>query len=150
MLRNIESARKLLNEADVFYDPDDEDPLDAQTLNMNDTFGWALAFGEYVEDIELPEVERLFRRYGHNGLNYWVSEKHNGMMSEFYDVSRGISFVRREEKIVNSSKSSDYVAYKNTRYTLGTPWIWYFYKTWKRKLWFKWLEIKVFFRKKRI
>jgi hypothetical protein len=40
----IDEARSLLKQADLFYE-DDSDPEYAQTLNMNDTWGWALAWG---------------------------------------------------------------------------------------------------------
>ena len=101
----IDRARSLLQMAGVFFENDPDNMLDPgdrgnlQTLDMNDTFGWALAFGEYVPDMDLPEVARLFRDYGYCGLYYWVSEKNGGMPSEFFLMSRKIEFVRHEEKL---------------------------------------------------
>ena len=117
---NIESARKLLNEADVFYgDLDDDDVELAQTLNMNDVWCWACAYGEYVPDEKLPEVARLFWRYGNAGLLYWVSEQHDSMKSEFLDNNRFIAFVRNEEALIKKIPESSIRAYEVYQYTLG-------------------------------
>jgi hypothetical protein len=48
MMFTIEHARKLLTDAQVFFDPDEEEPNLAQTLNMNDVWCWACAYGETV------------------------------------------------------------------------------------------------------
>src|SRR3990167_7741557 len=74
MMFTKESAAQLLENADVFYPADDDIP--SHTLNMNDTWFWASAWGEEVEDGELVEVATLFWRYGNAGLLYWVSKKH--------------------------------------------------------------------------
>lgn len=125
----VESAKKLLWEADVFYGVRDTMAMDAgrkaeiekdmQTLNMNDVFGWAKEFGQYVPDKELPEVARLFWAYGFNGLAYWVSKQNNNMRSEFEDVNRAIDFVRHEEDIVKQIPDSSKRAYKKIVYFLG-------------------------------
>lgn len=134
----VESAKKLLWEADVFYEDRDtmtqvraiighdidagrkaEIEEDMQTLNMNDVFGWAKGFGQYVPDKELPEVARLFWAYGFNGLVYWVSKQNNNMRSEFEDVNRAIDFVRHEEDIVKQIPDSSKRAYKKIVYFLG-------------------------------
>ena len=86
---------------------------------MNDTWCWACAMGEYVPDKSLPEVAELFWRYGNAGLLYWVSERNNGMRSEFHDVNRMASFVRHEEKLRKKVPSSSARAYKRIKYTLG-------------------------------
>lgn len=142
---NTEYARKLLYAGGVFYDDlgdpeDDDEPR--QVLNMNDTFAWALAFGEPVSDEELSEVARLFQWYGFNGLNYWVSEKNNQMDSEFFDVSRGIQFVRHEEALRSKIESSSTRAYTNIKYTLGKSHILTFARRIKKRLYFKWLKIR--------
>lgn len=94
----------------------DEDGL---SLNMNDTWGWALAWLPEVSKEEVPEVARLFRNYGAAGLKFWHSRKENNMRSEFADVNREIDFVRHEEEIAASTKSSSERAYKKVSYTLG-------------------------------
>lgn len=89
------------------------------SLNMNDTWGWALAWCPEVTKEEIPEVARLFRDYGRAGLMYWHSRKEKNMRSEFADVNRAIDFVRHEEEIAASTKSSSERAYKKVTYTLG-------------------------------
>jgi len=110
------NSLKLLEAADVFYG---SDPGEPRELNMNDTFGWAYAFGEVVPDDRLDEVAGLFRRYGFAGLVYWVSEQNDGMRSEFEDVNRQIGFVRHEEKLRLQEPNSSTRAYMKLVYTLG-------------------------------
>lgn len=113
-------VRQLLELADVVYGADDEGGgRGAQTLNMNDVFGWALAWGAYVPDAELPRVAELFTRYGSAGLYYWVSERHENIRSEFHDVNRAIEFVRHEEELRKRMPSSSERAYARMSYTLG-------------------------------
>ena len=107
-------AHKLLEAAGVFYD--DDMP---RTLNMNDTFGWAEAFGEEVPEESIQEVATLFWYYGQVGLIYWVSERNGGMRSEFEDVNRYIDFVRHEEQLRKQEPSSSKRAYMELVYTLG-------------------------------
>jgi len=119
-----ESARALLTTADVFFDGDgdDEDEDDVQlrqTLNLNDTWAWACADGEYVPDEELPRVAELFWRYGNCGLLYWVSERNNGLRSEFADINRFIEFVRHEESIRSEVPDSTARAYEQRQYVVG-------------------------------
>jgi len=115
-----DQARKLLTIADVFFPiDDDDDPKFAQTINMNDVWGWAIADCEYVPDESLPEVASLFFRYGWAGILYWVSERHNGMKSEFHDINRFIGFVRNEERIRAEFPDSSRRAYAKQTYTLG-------------------------------
>jgi len=119
---SIEEARKLLNAADVFYDIDEDDEQEghlSQTLNMNDTWAWAMAMGEDVPDDKLPEVARLFWCYGHAGILYWVSEQNDGMRSEFHDNNRSIDFVKNEEAILKRIPDSTKRAYEKVSYTLG-------------------------------
>ena len=117
---NIAEARKLLEAADVFFGADpDEPPELAQTLNMNDTWGWACADGEYVPDEELPEVARLFWAYGHCGLLYWVSERNDQRRSEFHDINRAIEFVRYEEHIRKTIPNDTKRAYTYRCYVIG-------------------------------
>lgn len=116
---DIESARKLLNTANVFFENDDDEPELSQTLNMNDVWAWGLAGGEYVPDEKLPEVAKLFWRYGWAGILYWASEQNDGMRSEFYDNNRFIEFVRNEERIKNQFPNSSERAYKEVKYTIG-------------------------------
>jgi len=115
---SIEDARKLLMVAGVFFSSDEEED-GYQTLNMNDVWCWACAWGEPVSDEELPEVARLFIQYGEAGLLYWVSERHDQMRSEFEDNNRFIDFVRNEERIRREEPDWDKRGYYKSSYTLG-------------------------------
>ncbi len=102
-----DDAILLLESAQVFYPTDaDDEPTEKHVLNMNDTWCWASAWGEKVEDGALIEVATLFWRYGNAGLLYWVSQQHKGMRSEFYDNNRAIEFVENEERIRKAFPSS--------------------------------------------
>lgn len=46
-------------------------------LNMNDTFGYSCADAEEVIVSEIPEVHRLWKKYGHHGLTAWSAIKRN-------------------------------------------------------------------------
>lgn len=129
---NIEKARRFLELGGAFYvtreeieewnrkNPDGlEDDSTSRTLNMNDTFGRALAYGELVSDEDMIEVAELFCRYGYHGLTYWCAEKEGWSRSEFEDITRGIEFVRQEEKIMTKYPDSSERAYKKVKYTLG-------------------------------
>ncbi len=119
---NEKSALDLLNAAQVFYDIESDDRA-ARSLNMNDTFGWALAYGPYVPDESLLEVAELFWRYGSAGLYYWCTicpdedERIGG--SEFEDIQRAIDFVCHEEELRKSGMSHSERAYHKLTYTLG-------------------------------
>lgn len=121
---SIDAARELLTKADVFFgvDEDDEDSSDEkwnQTLNMNDTWAWACADGEYVPDEELPRVAELFWRYGNCGILFWASERNDKMRSEFHDINRFVDFVSQEEAIRDEEPSSSKRAYLKREYTVG-------------------------------
>ena len=123
---NKEYSLNLLRLAGVFYYNSPEEALEcnddaeaSQTLNMNDTFGWAVAWGVYVHDNELIEVANMYKMYGDCGLMYWVSRKNNDCRSEFYDVNRKIDFVRKEEEIRSLHKTYSELAYAKHVYTLG-------------------------------
>ena len=118
-MMTIDQARSLLEAVDVFYGDTGDDDKDKQTLNMNDVFGWAQAYSEYVPDEKLPEVATLFLRFGLPGLLYWVSEQNDGMRSEFEDTNRFIDFVRHEEKLIKEVPSSTERARKKLTYVLG-------------------------------
>ena len=111
-----DEAAKLLENACVFYPDDDETPQ--HVLNMNDTWVWASAWGEEVKDDELAEVAALFWQYGNAGLLYWVSKKHDGMRSEFYDNNRAIEFVENEERIRKEFPDSNARAYHKESYQI--------------------------------
>ena len=49
-------------------------------LNMNDTFAFACADDEEVPDDKIVEVTNLYRKFGYDGLTYWVSKQRNWMM----------------------------------------------------------------------
>jgi hypothetical protein len=116
----IDEAREVLTRADVFFGAEDDDPPRLnQTLNMNDTFSWAEAFGQYVPDEELPRVAQLFWSYGYGGLLFWVSEQNDGLRSEFEDVQRHIAFVREEERIVAAVPDNNRRAYYKHQYQIG-------------------------------
>lgn len=114
---NQESALVLLRAAKVFYTSDD------RSINMNDTFGWGMAYGPNVSDDQLVIVADLFWRYGNAGLNYWCTihpdEEERVSGSEFEDIQRSINFVRHEEKLRLSGMDSDKRAYHKLVYTLG-------------------------------
>jgi len=121
----IDEARELLRKADVFYANSPEElfegdsPQDLQTINFNDTWGWASAWGEHVPDEELERVADLFWRYGWCGILYWCSERHEKMKSEFHDINRYVQFVREEESIRDALPGSSQRAYAKRVYTLG-------------------------------
>ena len=118
-------ALEFLKAAHVFYsnDPDPDEPEIDRCINMNDTFMWALAYGPHVSDDQLITVAGLFWRYGSAGLCYWCTihpdEEDRMICSEFEDIQRGIDFVRHEEKLRLSGKSSSECAYYKLSYTLG-------------------------------
>ena len=119
---DVDDARELLTSAQVFFDCDpDDDPMEAQTLNLNDAFYWACADGEHVADNELLRVSELFWRYGIHGIYYWVLvEKRNNAKAEFLDVNRFVEFVTREEELRKAEPSSSRRAYQKVQYTIGT------------------------------
>ncbi len=123
----IEEARKLLEAANVFYYNESEKecadswPEESQILNQNDVWGWAMSWGEKIQDEELPEVAMLFSNYGWCGLLYWTSEKHNQMRSEFEDNNRYIDFVRNEERIRKEVPDHNKRAYHKESYILPSP-----------------------------
>lgn len=93
---DINSARKLLEAANVFFDVDDEVP--PQTLNLNDALNYACADGETVMDGELPRLAELFWQYGWCGILYWVSvEKRGGELASIPSVQRKIDFIKETE-----------------------------------------------------
>lgn len=107
----------------VFFDvEDDEDtplaPKWGQTLNLNDTFSYACADGEFVSDDQMVRVEDLYSRYGLCGIYYWVSEQRGQCKSEFAGINRMIDFVREEEKI-RSAHGSLNAAFTVRSYTIG-------------------------------
>jgi len=117
-----EEARKLLEQAGVFfYTRDEEEDWEEcpQTLNMNDVWAWACSDGERIEDEQLPEVAELFFLYGWCGILYWVSKQNNNLRSEFLDNNRFIDFVEQEEKLRKEVPNSSDRAYKKITYTLG-------------------------------
>lgn len=116
-MNKIEESKELLRASGALY-PEDED-TQGVVLNMNDVWAWAMSHGEPVSDDEVVEVARLFRLYGDCGLFYWVSEKHEGMRSEFKDINRFVEFVRNEEKLRKEVPESSKRAYQNLTYTLG-------------------------------
>lgn len=120
---NIEDAKKILVSTNIFFDDDDWGEDSEMTgkcvLNMNDVWGWACADMEIVEEAELPELARLYLAYGWCGVLYWVSEKNEGMKSEFLDNNRFIDFVRNEEKLRIRIPDDSQRAYEKIEYSLG-------------------------------
>ena len=112
-----EEALQLLRNMDVLFDEEDE--VTQLTLNMNDVWGWALAWSEPIPTEKLIEVGDLFWHYGWCGLLYWVSEQHDQMRSQFVDNNRMIDFVRHEEALRKAKPESNKRAYKKLSYTLG-------------------------------
>lgn len=118
----VDEARILLSNARVFYGDlgENESPKYQQTLNLNDTFYWACADCEYVEDNELPRVAELFWRYGWSGILYWVNvEKRNEGKVEFVNVNRHIEFVKNEEAIIKEEPDCCKRAYLKRKYKIG-------------------------------
>lgn len=116
----VEEARALLTASGLFFGADDDDPPElAQTFNLNDTWAWACADGEYVPDAALPEVATLFFRYGYGGILLWVSKLNGGTRSEFADVNRWIDYAKQEEAFRESGPPSSKRAYTKHTYTLG-------------------------------
>lgn len=112
-------ALALLKEAELVFDADDEMEHWQQTLNMNDVWGWATSWCEYIPDEELTTVGRLFVAYGWCGVLYWMSERHERMRSEFEDVNRMVEFVRQEERIRIEEPNSSKRAYLKRSYMIG-------------------------------
>lgn len=114
-----DEAARLLENAHVFYPRNEgDDEIGDHLLNMNDTWAWATAWAEKVEDDALVEVAELFWRYGNAGLLYWVSQQHDGMRSEFYDNNRAIEFVANEERIRKNVPDYNKRAYHKESYTI--------------------------------
>lgn len=122
-----DEARRLLQDGELFFynsrkeleECEDEDEKDMQTLNLNDTFGWALAWGEYVPDEELIKVAELFKQYGEAGVFYWASCRNDNFRSGFEDINRKIDFVRNEERIKQEKPDWNERAYYKASYSLG-------------------------------
>lgn len=114
----LQEARDFLVASDWVYGPDDELEHWQQTLNMNDVWAWATAWGEYIPDDELLIVVDLLKRYGWCGALYWMSERHEQMRSEFEDINRFIAFVRAEEAILKECPDSSQRAYLKKSYTI--------------------------------
>jgi hypothetical protein len=112
---SLDEAKAMLTAAGVFYD----DPTPPYTLNMNDTWGWGEAWGEPVPEEELPRLATLFFRYGFGGILYWMSERHDGMRSEFAHYNRALDYARHEEAIRAEVPGSSDRAYAKRSYTLG-------------------------------
>lgn len=111
----------LLKAMNLVFDADDEVERYAQTLNMNDVWGWATSWGEYIPDEDLPRVGDLLHRYGWCGVLYWMSERHQQMRSEFEDINRFVEFVRQEEQIRTAIPNSSQRAYHRICYAIGFP-----------------------------
>ncbi|MEM9264532.1 MAG: hypothetical protein AAGA46_03315 [Cyanobacteria bacterium P01_F01_bin.13] len=117
-LKILWAAEMTSETPEILYE--DDNPQLMQSLNMNDTFGWALAWGEHVPDDKLVEVAKLFRTYGRCGLIYWVSEQNNQTRSEFPAINRQIDFVRQEEKLwAEADGDTSKWAYQEVNYCLG-------------------------------
>lgn len=111
---------------DPWSEPDIQEYLDEvreyqATLNMNDVFGWALAFGQKVPDGDLEELDRLVKWYGYIGAIYYTSEKNGAMRSEFEHYQRAIDFVREEEKLRTEHPNPSDLAYFKASYALPSP-----------------------------
>ena len=113
MDKEQKAAFDLLDKAGLFYGGDCP-----QELNMNDTWGWATAWGVEVADNELPELKHLFWCYGWCGVLYWASQKYDGMRSEFYHYNRMLEFVENEERIRKMFPKESDLAYHNEAYKI--------------------------------
>ena len=122
-MNSIDEAKKLLNASGIFFDADDfdedEEDFNRYLINMNDTWAWACSYMEEVKEDELPELARLYSLYGWCGVLYWVSQKNEGMESEFHDNNRFIDFVKHEEKLIKDVPDCTKRAYKKIKYKLG-------------------------------
>jgi len=72
-------------------------------LNMNDTFHYACADSETVEESEFKEVARLFKTYGGRGVDYWVAQK-RGYDPEIPICKEGVEEVRKYESKVRKKE----------------------------------------------
>lgn len=70
------AALELLESHMLEISVSDDEPI-VMYLNMNDTFGYACADSEEVTLSEIPEVYRLWKKYGHHGLTAWSAVKRN-------------------------------------------------------------------------
>lgn len=80
-------------------------------LNMNDMFAWACADCEEVDEKDYKEVLRLYGKYGHDGLIYWVAEKRgydpDGTDSEGHaEIEKKVKEIRLKEREANETKAS--------------------------------------------
>ena len=122
IFKDSKKAEEFLRSAGVFFEDDPEDEefeRFGRTLNMNDVWCWACADGEEVKEAEMCEVAELFWLYGWCGILYWVSEKNEGMKSEFLDNNRFIEFVRQEETLRKRVPDDNKRAYTKLKYTVG-------------------------------
>ena len=118
---DLTTAKKLLSDAGLFYYPIGtcEEKDDEQVLNMNDTWFWASAFGQKVDDSEILDVCRLFVDYGFCGVLYWVSEKNEKMEAEFSHVNRMVQFVRNEERVRKEHSTLSEYAYAKAEFIIS-------------------------------
>lgn len=89
------------------------------SLNMNDTWAWALSWCPKVPKEQIEEVATLFKKYGFAGLLYWNSKQNEDMRSEFHDINRYIDFVANEERITKEVPDYNKRAYHKASYTIG-------------------------------
>ena len=105
----------LLTSGECFYNAESQ----TISINMNDTWAWALSWIPEVPHEEVKEVARLFRTYGRAGLMYWHSCHEKNMRSEFEDNNRMIDFVRNEERIRQEVPDHNNRAFHKATYTIG-------------------------------
>lgn len=120
LTENQLNAYAFLQATGIFHDPEDADD-DLTDINLNDTFGWALAYSVEVTADELEPLQALYRRYGFCGVLYFAAVKDGwdvGSIS-FQDTRRMIEFVQHEEGVRTSCSSSSEYAYKKAPVTLG-------------------------------
>lgn len=111
------------NETDESEEADDEADYDYRLqLNMNDTFYWGCADSENVPPDELPTVLKLFKRYGHMGLTYWVSKARDMVWTDaqLTHVQRQIQFITAEEDIRSSLQPNYSYCWSKATYTIDT------------------------------
>lgn len=101
-MTDIEALRYLLESDGSLWIGEDDDGRGTVWLNLNDTFGWAVADCEEIKAEDWPELLRLHRKYGWCGLLYWASKREGYREGggEFEDIKRAVAFVAQEEACI--------------------------------------------------
>lgn len=111
------NAKRILDAAGVFFDP--EDDIEPNTLNLNDCYHWATAEAKTVPDADLPRVAELFLRYGCPGVYWWAWVVDGRFSVEFPHRRRQFQYIDKEEELRAAAKSHSGYAYTRIKYEIG-------------------------------